>query len=129
MNRYIIVDGKPYLYHEGNAYGVRFDERGLTVAKEVKFSSVPAVTYSELSVRAKCKVLDTIGLDEMTLADEDQAAAETTEPEDTVETDPLDEMTLAELKEYAKAHDIDLDGATKKAAVLAAIKAAEQAVS
>lgn len=129
MNRYIIVDGKPYLYHEGKAYGVRLDEKGVTVSKEVKFPSVPAVTHSELSVRAKCKVLDTIGLDEMTLADEDQAAAETTEPEDTVETDPLDEMTLAELKEYAKAHDIDLDGATKKAAVLAAIKAAEQAVS
>lgn len=114
MNRYIIVDGKPYLYHEGKAYAVRFDDKGLTVSKEVKFPSVPAVTYSELSVRAKCKVLDSIG--EATT--EDFSVAE-----------PLDEMTLAELKEYAKAHDIDLDGATKKAAVLAAIKAAEQAVS
>lgn len=114
MNRYIIVDGKPYLYHEGKAYAVRFDDKGLTVSKEVKFPSVPAVTYSELSVRAKCKVLDSIG--EATTEDFSVA-------------DPLDEMTLAELKEYAKAHDIDLDGATKKADVLAAIKAAEQAVS
>lgn len=129
MNRYIIVDGKPYLYHKGKAYAVRFDEKGLTVSKNVAFPSVPAVTYSELSVRAKCKDLDSIGKDEMTLADEDQAAAVTTEPEDTVETELLDEMTLAELKEYAKANGIDLDGATKKADVLAAIKAAEQAVS
>lgn len=114
MNRYIIVDGKPYLYHEGKAYAVRFDEKGLTVAKEVKFTSVPAVTYSELSVRAKCKTLDSIG----EAATEDFSVAE-----------PLDEMTLAELKAYAKENGIDLDGATKKADVLAAIMAAEQAVS
>lgn len=34
----------------------------------------------------------------------------------------IDDMTLAELKEYAKRNDIDLDGATKKEDVLAKVK-------
>lgn len=61
MNRYVIIDGLPYLYDKGKAIAVRFDEKGLTIGKEVKFKSVPAVTVSELSVKAKCKNLDSIG--------------------------------------------------------------------
>ncbi|MBQ6712502.1 MAG: hypothetical protein IJN28_01770 [Selenomonadales bacterium] len=34
----------------------------------------------------------------------------------------IDDMTVAELKEYAAAHDIKLGEATKKADILAAIK-------
>ncbi|MNI47654.1 hypothetical protein D3C73_1021850 [compost metagenome] len=36
---------------------------------------------------------------------------------------PVDDMTLPELKAYAKLKDIDLDGATRKDDILAAIKA------
>lgn len=62
MNRYVIIDGLPYLYDKGKAFAVRFDEKGLTIGKEVKFKNVPAVTVSELSVKAKCgKNLDSIG--------------------------------------------------------------------
>jgi hypothetical protein len=43
--------------------------------------------------------------------------------EQTVEK-PLDEMTVAELKEYADQHGIDLGEAKKKAEILAAIQAA-----
>jgi len=48
--------------------------------------------------------------------------------DDVQEDKPLDKMTVAELKEYATAHDIALDDAkTKKAEILEAIKAAEAA--
>lgn len=62
MNRFIIVDGLPYLYANGKTYAVRWDEKGFTVGAEVAISSVPTVTYSELSVKAKCSGnLDSIG--------------------------------------------------------------------
>lgn len=62
MNRFIIVDGLPYLYAHEKAYAVRWDEKGFTVGAEVKMASVPAVTYSELSIKAKCAGnLDSIG--------------------------------------------------------------------
>lgn len=62
MNRFIIVDGQPYLYADGKAYAVRWDEKGFTVGAEVKMASVPSVTYSELSIKAKCAgSLDSIG--------------------------------------------------------------------
>lgn len=54
MNRFIIVDGLPYLYAHEKAYAVRWNEEGFTVGAEVKLKSVPAVTYSELSIKAKC---------------------------------------------------------------------------
>lgn len=61
MNRFIIVDGLPYLYADGKAYAVRWDEKGFTVGAEVK-ASAPDVTYSELSIMAKCAgKLDSIG--------------------------------------------------------------------
>lgn len=62
MNRFIIVDGLPYLYANGKAYAVRWDEKGFTVGAEAKMTSVPSVTYSELSIKAKCAGnLDSIG--------------------------------------------------------------------
>lgn len=54
MNRFIIVDGLPYLYADGKAFAVRWDEKGFTVGAEVELASVPAVTYSEISIMAKC---------------------------------------------------------------------------
>lgn len=54
MNRYIIVDGLPYLYADGKAYAVRWDNKGFTVGDEVKLTSAPGIIYSELSVKAKC---------------------------------------------------------------------------
>lgn len=62
MNRFIIVDGLPFLYAGGKAYKVRWDSEGFTVGAEVNLTSVPAVTYSELSIKAKCADnLDSIG--------------------------------------------------------------------
>ncbi len=55
MNRFIIVDGLPYLYAGNKAYAVRWDDEGFTVGAEVKMASVPDVTYSELSILAKCQ--------------------------------------------------------------------------
>lgn len=62
MNRFIIVDGLPYLYADGKVYAVRWDSNGFTVGAESKMKSVPAVTYNELSIKAKCaNNLDSIG--------------------------------------------------------------------
>ena len=62
MNRFIIVNGLPYLYADGKAYAVRWDSAGFTVGAEVKLKSTPAVTYSELSIKAQCaNKLDSIG--------------------------------------------------------------------
>ena len=62
MNRFIIVDGLPYLYAEGKAYAVRWDTEGFTVGTEVTLASVPDMIYSELSILAKCAdKLDSIG--------------------------------------------------------------------
>ncbi len=60
MNRFIIQDGLPYLYAGGKAYAVRWDEKGFTVGAEVELASVPTTDLSELSVKAKCAVLDSI---------------------------------------------------------------------
>lgn len=62
MNRFVIVDGLPYLFASGKTYAVRWDEKGFTVGAEVKMASVPTYTLSEASVRAKCRnSLDSIG--------------------------------------------------------------------
>ena len=124
MNRFIIVDGLPYLYANGKAYAVRWDAAGFTVGAEFKMKSAPVTIYNERSIKAKCAAcLDSIGAEPETTPDE-TPAVEQVEPKE----EPLDEMTLVELKEYAKEHDINLGGATKKADVLEAIKnAVEQA--
>lgn len=62
MNRFVIVGGFPYLWAGGKTYAVRWDEKGFTVGSDVKLSSVPTITYSELSIKAKCQNrLDSIG--------------------------------------------------------------------
>lgn len=62
MNRFVIVDGLPYLFSCSKTYAVRWDADGFTVGAEVKLASVPEVTYSELSILAKChEHLDSIG--------------------------------------------------------------------
>jgi hypothetical protein len=60
--RFVIVDGLPYLFAKGKTYAVRWDKEGFTVGAEVKLASVPDVTFSELSILAKCAgTLDSIG--------------------------------------------------------------------
>ena len=39
MNRFVIVDGLPYLYADGKTYAVRWDEKGFTVGAEVNLAS------------------------------------------------------------------------------------------
>lgn len=114
MNRFVIVDGLPYLLAHGKTYSVRWDEKGFTVGAEVELASVPARTFSELSVRAKCAD----HLDSISAPGATQDKAENEErPEN------LEDMTVKELKAYADVHDIDLNGLTKKADILNAIKA------
>lgn len=116
MNRFIIVHGLPYLYANGKTYSVRWDEKGFTVGAEVKLASVPAVTYSELSVLAQCAGhLDSITAPE--------ATQEVAKKETAKEVDPIDGMTLNELKAYAKKKRINVNGLTKKADIIKAIKA------
>ncbi|ATO50140.1 hypothetical protein P4V86_19410 [Brevibacillus laterosporus] len=55
-----------------------------------------------------------------------QISEESQEPETyPLEEKSIDKMTVAELKEYAIQHDIDLGEATKKDDILAVIKGAE----
>ena len=61
MNRFIIVDGLPYLFANNSAFAVRWDEEGFTVGNEVDLTVVPYPLYSENEIMAKCTVLDSIG--------------------------------------------------------------------
>lgn len=62
MNRFIIVDGLPYLYANGKAYAVRWDSEGFTVGAEIELKSAPAWVFNEVSIKAKCAHnLDSIG--------------------------------------------------------------------
>lgn len=54
MNRYVIVDGLPYLLHDGKTYAVKWDENGYTVGAAVKLPAVPDVLHTERAVLAKC---------------------------------------------------------------------------
>ena len=93
MNRFIIVDGLPYLYAEGKAYAVRWDAAGFTVGAEVKLKSVPAAIYNERSIKAKCAAcLDSIGADQ-----EEQAEQPVEEPEQAEQ--PVEEPEQAEQPE------------------------------
>lgn len=154
MNKFIIVDGLPYLYANGKAYAVRWDEKGFTVGAEVEITSVPSVTYSELSIKAKCAGhLDSIGDDEQETpednpddeqpegngqvvdTDGESESGENKEPEQEPEQETpeaeadktfefLEVMKLDALKEYASEHNIALNGARTKPAIIEAIKAA-----
>ena len=156
MNRFIIVDGLPYLLVHSKAYAVRWDDKGFTVGAEVELASVPDRTYSELSIKAKCAGrLDSISAAEPEQEDdnaedettEDQkqsedpgndAEAEQEEPEQEDEPEAeeiaeeeaekaIEDMTLAELKEYAEEHGIKLGSARTKGAIIELINASETA--
>lgn len=116
MMRFVIADGLPFLLHNGKTYAVRWDENGFKVGAEVKLASVPAVTYSELSVKAKIPhSLDSIGKEEQP----EQTEQEEEQPEQTPE---LEEMTLEQLKAFADEQGIKLGSARKKAEIIKAIK-------
>ena len=131
MNRFIIVDGLPYLYADGKAFAVRWDEKGFTVGAEVELASVPAYTYSEISILAKChECLNSIDPAAHENQEEDpdaegQKEQAEDEKEENTEAPSLEEMTVANLKAYAAENGIDLGTATRKAAIIEAIKAAE----
>lgn len=112
--RFVIAHGLPYLLAHGKTYSVRWDEKGFTVGAEVKLASVPARTFSALSVQAKCAGhLDSISAPGATQeqAEEIEQAAE------------LEDMTVAELKAFADEQGIELGNAKKKADILKAIRA------
>lgn len=131
MNRFIIVDGLPYLYADGKAFAVRWDEKGFTVGAEVELASVPAYTYSEISILAKChECLNSIDPAAPENQEEDpdaegQKEQAEDEKEENTEAPSLEEMTVANLKAYAAENGIDLGTATRKAAIIEAINAAE----
>ena len=139
MNKFIIVDGLPFLLAHGKTFAVRLNEVGFTVGPEVELASVPAVAYSEVSIRAKCAGhLDSIAQQEAEPEQPQEGQEPQQEPEQPQEGqepqqepeqpqgDDLDEMNVAELKAYAEAHGIDLGEAKKKKAdILAAIKSAQ----
>lgn len=77
MNRFVIVDGLPYLLANGKTYSVRWDDSGFTVGTEVKLTSVPEVTFSELSIMAQCQGrLDSIGKPKAKRTKKDDGEAE-----------------------------------------------------
>lgn len=118
MNRFVIVDGLPYLYaDDGKTYTVRWDEKGFTVGAEVQLSvPSPLFTLSELSVKAKCAGR----LDSIT-AVQDEQQDEQRDEQQAHET-KLEELTVAELREFAEQRGVDLGEAKKKAEILEAIK-------
>lgn len=54
MNRFVIVDGLPFLLADGKTYAVRWNDEGFTVGTEVLLPSVPTVTHSEIAIMAQC---------------------------------------------------------------------------
>lgn len=121
MMRFVMADGLPYLLHNGKTYAVRWDENGFTVGTEVKLASVPAVSYPELSLRAKFpRALDSIGKQERQEVQPEQE--EVPFQEEPVRIDRLEEMTLNQLKATAESVGIRLGNARKKAEIIKAIK-------
>lgn len=87
--RFIIVNELPYLLSHGKAYKVRMDEKSITVGECAEIAQIPAVTYSELSMRAKCAILDSIGQQEEQAEEPEQEQQEeqAEEPEKTAENE------------------------------------------
>lgn len=152
MNKYVLVDGKPYLFADGRAYGVRKNKDGFTVGKAVELPEIPTRTYSELSINAKFQngydtIEDTDDTPEEAEAFEavseealDEAMGLTADADDIVivrdgkdivvpDEGPVfepDGMTVAELREYAKDHGIELNGARVRAEIIEAIDKAHK---
>ena len=82
MNRFIIVDGLPYLYANGKAYAVRWDDAGFTVGAEVELKSAPAAIYNERSIKAKyAACLDSIRADQEEQPEQVENPEQADEPE------------------------------------------------
>ena len=90
MIRFYIINGLPYLIGcNGDTFTVRLNEDGFTVGEKVTLPETPTVTFSELSVRAKCTVLDSITPKATEPAKgEDDTAGEQTEPEQVQDETP-----------------------------------------
>jgi len=136
MNRFIIVDGLPFLYANGKAYRVRWNEEGFTVGAEVELASVPTCVYSEISIKAKCadnldSIQDTEPAEKPVQEPEEvqeveqeaeQAEEPIQEPEEIQGTKPdFESMKLDELKKYASDNGIALKGARTKAEIIEVI--------
>ena len=125
MNRFVIVDGLPYLLAHGKTYAVRWDDKGFTVGMEVELASIPSVTHGELAIKAKCAGrLNSIDAAEQGQEDQEPEppANEQKEDQEKPERHDIEEMSVKQLKEYAAFHGIDLGNATKKADILEKIK-------
>lgn len=146
MNKYVLVEGKPYLWADGRAYAVRRNKDGFKVGNAVELPEIPTRTYSEMSINAKFRDgFDSIGEDAVLTPDE--ADTFNAVPENVIggtgdaEAEDIvivrdgpdliipneaalftpDEMTVAELKEYAAEHGINLNGATVRDEIIGAI--------
>lgn len=150
MNKYVLVDGKPYLWADGRAYAVRKNKDGFKVGNAVELPEIPTRTYSELSINAKfADGFDSIGEDTVDTPDEADTFNAVSEnvagvagdadadnivivrdgpdlviPDEAAVFAP-DEMTVAELKDYALEHGIELNGATVRADIINAIYEAQ----
>ena len=77
MNKFVIADGLPYLFANGKTFAVRWDSEGFTVGAEVKLASAPSLPMNELSVMAKCAVLDSISIQPEQQPEPEAAKSET----------------------------------------------------
>lgn len=119
MNRFIIVDGLPYLFADGKAFACRWDDKGFTVGAEVNLTAAPDWTYSELSILAKCAG----NLDSINPAETGETEADdSNQPAETGETEALEKLTVAELKTIAADAGIEVKARSSKAEIIAAIK-------
>lgn len=156
MNKYVLVNGKPYLFADGRAYSVRRNAEGFKVGNAVELSEIPTRTYSELSINAKFPDgFDSIGEDAVNTTEEAEAFNAVSEsaingtvgmatgadandivivrdgpdlivPNEAAMFEP-DNMTVAELREYATEHGLELNGARTKAEIVEAILGANDA--
>lgn len=123
MLRFIIMGGLPYLYADGKAYKCRFDDAGFTpTSDEMEIAEEPVSVYREIEIKARCACLDSIGgaADEQGEEETADEQVKDNTPDDEA-AKPLSEMTLEELKKYAKAHDIKLGNARTKDAIIKTI--------
>lgn len=146
MTRFIIHEGLPYSYVDGKTYSVRWDEKGFTVGAEVDLTSAPPETFEmdwpEISILAKCRNLDSIGIDGEAETEEitEILDSDNIDADDIVDTDEaeskkgeveaiqeLEKMTVAELKQFASDNNIEIQ-AKNKAELIEEIKIALKAV-
>ena len=98
MNRFVIIDGLPYLLSHGSIFTVCLNKIGFTVGEKVKTPKIPTVTYSELSVRAKCVVLSSIPAE----GEPDEQEIEQAESEESAEEQPKQKTTRSRRRAVKK---------------------------